>query len=215
MRRAVVIPALAAAMLAASTATFDIPHVQADTDGPEQVTIMGDSHVSVMIDSLYPGAHRNGNEGTVIDGKYRIYALNGIKLQQVVSGKGVVKAGVHAVGRTNVRKWRSAISKGPNTIVVNLGTNDGGPRAKDIKAFMRLAGKERDVYWVMPHYRSCPICRDRHDRELKAAAKRFANLHLIPVRDLRLKLASDRLHAGGKANSRALWSRIKESIKAE
>ena len=173
---------------------------------------MGDSHVVLMINDLYPGAYANGAEGTLINGKFRVYGLNGIKLRQVVSGRGVVKAGEQVVGKTNVDRWRKAISTGLDTIVVNLGTNDGGPSARDIDKFMRLAGKDRRVFWIKPYYTSCPACRAIHDFELKAAAKRFPNLHLIKVGDLGLQLSSDGLHALGKANSRALWERIKETI---
>ena len=148
-------------------------------------------------------------------GNYRtflVYALNGIKLSQVVNGRGVVKAGESSVGTTNVNKWRKAISSGPSTIVVNLGTNDGGPSAKDIDKFMRIAGKDRRVFWIAPFYTSCPACRAIHDYELKAAAKRFPNFTIIKVADLGLNLSSDGLHAFGKANSRAIWERIEEMV---
>ena len=49
---------------------------------------------------------------------------------------------------------------------------------------------------------------------LKAAAKRHANLDLIKVKDLRLDVSSDGLHAFGRANSQALWDRINETITA-
>jgi hypothetical protein len=178
---------------------------------PAEVTIMGDSHVVLMINDLYPGAYVNGREGTRLEKTFLIYGLNGIKLTQVLNGRGIVKAGERAVGTTDVRKWRKAISTGPNTIVVNLGTNDGGPKAWDIDAFMRLAGKDRRVFWIKPYYTSCPLCRVLHDVELKAAAKRHANLKLIKVRDLGLTLGSDGLHAFGRTNSQALWNRIIET----
>jgi hypothetical protein len=225
MRRFLVVPALAAMGLALSAVA--LAHAPAQAGGvdpgralaasesptePAQYTIMGDSHVVVMIDDLYPGAHANGNEGTLIDGGFLIYGMNGIKLQQVVNGRGVVKAGVSAVGTTDVRKWRKALSTGPDTIVVNLGTNDGGPRAKDIDKFMRIAGKKRHVFWIAPFYTSCPACRAIHDYELKAAAKRFPNFTIIKVADLGLNLSSDGLHAFGKANSRAIWERIEDAV---
>ncbi len=216
---------LAASFLAASGVALGMAPVQADGVASErmssaslersksaQVTIMGDSHIVLMINNVYPGAHANGNEGTRIDGKYRVYGLNGIKLHQVVNGRGVVKAGVRVVGRTNVNKWRKAISQGPKTIVVNLGTNDGGPKAQDIDKFMRLAGKDRRVFWIKPYYTSCPACRARHDYQLDVAAKRFSNLTLVRVNDLRLTLGSDGLHAFGSANNRALWNRIMETV---
>ncbi len=177
-----------------------------------QYTIMGDSHVVVMINDMYPGYYSSGNEGTLIHRTFLVYALNGIKLSQVVNGRGVVKAGESSVGTTNVNKWRKAISSGPNTIVVNLGTNDGGPSAKDIDKFMRIAGKDRRVFWIAPFYTSCPACRAIHDYELKAAAKRFPNFTIIKVADLGLNLSSDGLHAFGKANSRAIWERIEEMV---
>lgn len=173
---------------------------------------MGDSHVVVMINDMYPGYYSSGNEGTLIQRTFLVYALNGIKLSQVVNGRGVVKAGESSVGTTNVNKWRKAISSGPNTIVVNLGTNDGGPSAKDIDKFMRIAGKDRRVFWIAPFYTSCPACRAIHDYELKAAAKRFPNFTIIKVADLGLNLSSDGLHAFGKANSRAIWERIEEMV---
>ncbi len=129
-------------------------------------------------------------------------------------GKGVVKAGVSVVGTTDVRKWRKAIQTGPDTIVVNLGTNDGGPSAADIDRFMRLAGKDRRVFWVKPFYTSCPACREIHDYELTAAAQRHPNLYLVKVNDLGLTLGSDGLHAYGTSNSQALWTRIKDTIRA-
>ena len=52
--------------------------------------IMGDSHIVFMINHLYPGAHAHGNEVTLIDQKFLIYGMNGIKLHQVVNGRGVV-----------------------------------------------------------------------------------------------------------------------------
>jgi hypothetical protein len=216
--------ALAAVGLAATVA-LGIAPVQAEGVGSDRAlvtgqsradsaryTIMGDSHFVLMLRDLYPGAYANGREGTVINRKFLIYALNGIKLSQVVHGRGVVKAGVSVIGTTDVGKWRRAISTGPDTIVVNLGTNDGGPRAQDIDTFMRLAGKDRRVFWVEPYYTSCPACRAIHDYELKAAAKRFANFHIIKTRDLRLNVSADGLHAFGRSNSRALWDRIRETV---
>ncbi len=175
---------------------------------------MGDSHTLLMIDDVFPGEYSSGDEGTVIRDRFHVFAINGIKLRQVMRGKGVVRAGVSVVGTTDVRKWRKAIHTGPDTIVVNLGTNDGGPSAVDIDKFMRLAGKDRQVYWVKPFYTSCPTCREMHDYQLKAAAQRHANLHLVKVNDLGLTLGSDGLHAYGKTNSRAIWIRIKETIRA-
>jgi len=213
MRRSLALPAVAIV----ATIALGIAPVQAEDAGQPRAksaeyTIMGDSHFVLMFSDLYPGAYANGREGTVIDHQFRVYALNGIKLSQVVRGRGVVKAGELAVGTTNVNKWRKAISSGPDTIVVNLGTNDGGPRAQDIDTLMRLAGKDRRVFWVEPYYRSCPACRAIHDYELKAAAKRFANFHIIKTRDLKLDVSSDGLHAFGKSSSRALWDRIREAI---
>lgn len=179
-----------------------------------QVTIMGDSHTLLMIDDVFPGEYSSGDEGTVIRDRFHVFAINGIKLRQVMRGKGVVRAGVSVVGTTDVRKWRKAIHTGPDTIVVNLGTNDGGPSAVDIDKFMRLAGKDRQVFWVKPFYTSCPACREIHDYQLKAAAQRHPNLHLVKVNDLGLTLGSDGLHAYGKTNSRAIWIRIKETIRA-
>lgn len=178
---------------------------------PAQFTLMGDSHVMVMMDVLFPGAYENGAEGTRIK-KFVVYGLNGIKLQQVVNGRGVVTAGESVVGTTNVDKWRKALRTGPDTIVVDLGTNDGGPTATDIDRFMRIVGQDRHVFWIAPYYTSCPACRAIHDLELKAAVTRHANLHLIKVRDLHLDVSSDGLHAYGKANSHALWDRIMETI---
>jgi hypothetical protein len=225
MRRFLVVPALAATGLAFSAVALGLAPAQAggvdpgralaaseSPTEPAQYTIMGDSHVVVLINDLYPGAHANGNEGTLIDGGFLIYGMNGIKLHQVVNGRGIVNAGELAVGTTNVNKWRKALSTGPDTIVVNLGTNDGGPRAKDIDKFMRIAGKKRHVFWIAPFYTSCPACRAIHDYELKAAAKRFPNFTIIKVADLGLNLASDGLHAFGKANSRAIWERIEELV---
>ncbi|MFM1964671.1 MAG: hypothetical protein RL134_396 [Actinomycetota bacterium] len=225
VRRFSVVPVLAAVGLAVSAVVAGLAPAHADglgsgralaTDQPraeaEQYTIMGDSHVVVMMDALYPGAYTNGAEGTLIDGKFVVYGLHGIKLQQVVNGRGLVKAGERAVGTTNVSRWKKALRTGPDTIVVNLGTNDGGPKAWDIDRFMRLAGKDRRVFWVEPYYTSCPACRALHDYELKAAAKRFSNFHIIKTRDLGLVLASDGLHAFGRANSQALWDRIMEEI---
>ena len=215
MRRFLAVPAFAAVGLALSAVALGLAPAQAEgvSPGPSPAyTIMGDSHIVVMINDLYPGAHANGNEGTVINGEFLIYGMNGIKLHQVVNGRGLVKAGERAVGTTNVNKWRKAISTGPDTIVVNLGTNDGGPKAQDIDTFMRLAGKERQVFWIAPYYTSCPACRAIHDFELKAAAKRFPNFTIIKVGDLGLRIASDGLHAFGKANSQALWDRIEEVI---
>ena len=225
MRRFLALPALAATGLALSAVALGLGPAQAggvdpgralpaseSPTEPAQYTIMGDSHVVVMINDLFPGAHANGNEGTLIDGGFLIYGMNGIKLDQVVNGRGLVKAGERATGTTNVNKWRKALSTGPDTIVVNLGTNDGGPRAQDIDKFMRIAGKKRHVYWIAPFYTSCPACRAIHDYELKAAAKRFPNFTIIKVADLGLNLSSDGLHAFGKANSRAIWERIEEWV---
>jgi hypothetical protein len=225
MRRFLVVPALAATGLALSAVALGLAPAQAggvdpgralpaseSPTEPTQYTIMGDSHVVVMINDLFPGTHANGNEGTLIDGGFLIYGMNGIKLQQVVNGRGIVSAGELAVGTTNVNKWRKALSTGPDTIVVNLGTNDGGPRAQDIDKFMRIAGKKRHVFWIAPFYTSCPACRAIHDYELKAAAKRFPNFTIIKVADLGLNLSSDGLHAFGKANSRAIWERIEELV---
>ena len=175
---------------------------------------MGDSHTLLMINDMFPGQYSSGDEGTVVDGRFHVYAINGIKLRQVMRGKGVVEAGVRVIGTTNVTKWRREIRRSPDTIVVNLGTNDGGPSAADIDKFMRLAGKNRDVFWVKPFYRSCPACRAIHDYQLDAAAKRHPNLYLVRVNDLGLTLGSDGLHAYGRANSRALWNRIMETINA-
>jgi hypothetical protein len=225
MRRFLVVPALAATGLALSAVALGLAPAQAggvdpgralpaseSPTEPTQYTIMGDSHVVVMINDLFPGTHANGNEGTLIDGGFLIYGMNGIKLDQVVNSRGLVKAGERATGTTNVNKWRKALSTGPDTIVVNLGTNDGGPRAQDIDKFMRIAGKNRHVYWIAPFYTSCPACRAIHDYELKAAAKRFPNFTIIKVADLGLNLSSDGLHAFGKANSRAIWERIEELV---
>ena len=225
MLRARGIPALATAGVAALTIALGVMPAHADGVGasralskiepPREVplfTIMGDSHVTLMINDLYPGVHANGHEGTLLNDKFVIYGLSGISLHQVVNGRGVVKAGESVIGTTNVDRWREELRTGPDTIVVNLGTNDGGPKAKDIDKFMRLAGPDRHVYWIAPYYTSCPACRAIHDFELKAAAKRHANLDLIPVRDLRLNLSSDGLHAFGLANSQALWDRIKHTI---
>ena len=227
MPRFLVVSALAAVGLAASTVALGVVPAQADRVGsadtspaaqprtePEQYIIMGDSHIVLMINDLYPGAHANGNEGTRLDNGFVVYGLNGIKLRQVVNGRGVVKAGVRAVGTTDVEKWRKALRTGPDTIVVNLGTNDGGPKATDIDKFMRLAGKDRQVYWIKPYYKSCPACRAIHDFELTAAAKRHANLDLIKVKDLRLDVSSDGLHAFGRGQSQALWDRINATITA-
>ena len=179
-----------------------------------QVTIMGDSHTLIMINDVFPGEYSSGDEGTLVNGRFHVFAINGIKLRQVMRGKGVVKAGVSAVGTTNVSKWRKALRTGPDTIVVNLGTNDGGPKATDIDRFMRIAGKDRQVFWVKPFYSSCPACREIHDYQLDTAAQRHANLHLVRVNDLGLTLGSDGLHAYGKTNSRALWNRINDTISA-
>lgn len=227
MRPPIVVSALAAMGLAASMVVLGVVPAPADRVGsasaspaaqprtePAQVTIMGDSHIVLMINDLYPGAHANGNEGTRLDNGFVVYGLNGIKLSQVVNGRGVVKAGERAVGTTNVVKWRKALRTGPDTIVVNLGTNDGGPKATDIDKFMRLVGKDRQVYWIEPYYTSCPACRAIHDVELTAAAKRHANLDLIKVKDLRLDVSSDGLHAFGRGQSQALWDRINETITA-
>ena len=225
MRRFLVVPALAATGLALSAVALGLAPAQAGGVDPRralpasesptktaQYLIMGDSHVVVMINDLFPGAHANGNEGTLIDQKFLIYGMNGIQLHQVVNGRGLVKAGERAVGTTNVNKWRKALSTGPDTIVVNLGTNDGGPRSMDIDKFMRLAGKKRHVFWIAPFYTSCPACRAIHDYELKSAAKRFPNFTIIKVADLGLNVSSDGLHAFGKANSRAIWERIEEMV---
>lgn len=179
---------------------------------PPRYILMGDSHVTLLMDELFPGAYVGGQEGTRINEEFVVYGLNGIKLHQVVTGRGIVKAGVSAVGTTNVEKWRRALRTGPATVVVNLGTNDGGPTAADIDKFMRIVGEGRHVFWIAPYYTSCPACRAIHDFELKAAAKRHANLTLIKVRDLHLDVSSDGLHAYGKANSQALWDRITQSI---
>lgn len=221
------IAALAAVGLAASTMALAAVPAQADRAGlasaspgaqlraePARVTIMGDSHVVLMINDLYPGAHANGNEGTRLDNGFLVYGLNGIKLSQVVNGRGVVKAGESVIGTTDVGKWRKALRTGPDTIVVNLGTNDGVPKATDIDKFMRLAGPDRHVFWIEPYYRSCPACRAIHDFELRAAAKRHANLDLIKVKDLRLDVSFDGLHAFGRGQSQALWDRINETISA-
>lgn len=189
----------------------DLTEIQPPPE-PLQFTLMGDSHVVLMVDDLYPGAYVNGREGTRVDEQVVVYALNGLKLRQVVHGRGVVKAGEGTVGTTDVGKWRKALRTGPDTIVVNLGTNDGGPKADDIDRFMRLAGKDRHVFWIAPYYTSCPACREIHDFELKAAAKRHANLEIIPTKDLRLDVSSDGLHAFGRAASQALWNRIIETI---
>ena len=82
----------------------------------------------------------------------------------------------------------------------------------DIDKFMRLAGKDRHVFWIAPFYTSCPACRAIHDYELKSAAQRFPNFTIIKVADLGLNVSSDGLHAFGKANSRAIWERIEEMI---
>jgi len=182
---------------------------------PLRFTPMGDSHVVLMVNDLFPGAYVEGSEGTRVDEQVTVYALNGLKLSQVVQGRGTVKAGESAVGTTDVGKWRKGLRTGPDTIVVNLGTNDGGPKAYDIDRFMRLAGKDRHVFWIAPYYTSCPACRAIHDYELKAATKRHPNLEIIPVKDLRLDVSSDGLHAFGRAASRALWHRIIETISPE
>lgn len=226
MHRARGIPTLAVAGVTALTIALGIMPAQAESDGSgrvltagqarsnsTQVTIMGDSHTLIMINDMFPGEYSSGDEGTLINDRFHVFAINGIKLRQVMRGNGVVEAGVSFVGTTNVDKWREALRTGPDTIVVNLGTNDGGPKAVDIDKFMRLVGADRHVYWIAPYYTSCPVCRAIHDYELKAAAKRHANLDLIPVKDLRLTLSPDGLHAFGKANSRALWERIKETVK--
>ena len=70
---------------------------------------MGDSHVVVMINDMYPGYYSSGNEGTLIHRTFLVYALNGIKLSQVVNGRGVVKAGESSVGTTSgERRSRAA-----------------------------------------------------------------------------------------------------------
>lgn len=227
MRRAVVIPALAAVGLAASAMALAVVPAHAEGVGSDpaftasqarsdsaQVTIMGDSHTLIMINDVFPGEYSSGDEGTLVNGRFHVFAINGIKLRQVMRGKGVVKAGVSVIGTTDVSKWRKALRAGPDTIVVNLGTNDGGPKAADIDRFMRIAGKDRQVFWVKPFYSSCPACRGIHDYQLDTAAQRHANLHLVRVNDLGLTLGSDGLHAYGKTNSRALWNRINETISA-
>lgn len=225
MRRPPVLSALAAVALVSAMVALGVLPAQAVGAGtgrdlteiqpppePLQFILMGDSHVVLMVNDLYPGAYVNGREGTRVDEQVVVYALNGLKLSQVVHGRGVVKAGESAIGTTDVGKWRKALRTGPDTIVVNLGTNDGGPKAYDIDRFMRLAGKDRYVFWIAPYYTSCPACRAIHDYELKAAAKRHANLKIIPVKDLRLDVSSDGLHAFGRAASQALWNRIIETI---
>lgn len=187
------------------------PASEPSTTEPPAFTLMGDSHVTLLIDTLYPGAYVSGQEGTRI-GDFVVYGLNGLKLSQVVNGKGTVMAGESAVGTTNVDKWRRGLRTGPDTVVVNLGTNDGGPKASDIDRFMRIVGERRQVFWIAPYYTRCPACRAIHDFELKAAAKRHANLRLIKVRDLRLDVSSDGLHAFGQASSQALWDRITETV---
>lgn len=211
--------------LVASTVALGLAPVQADggrsdrasetsqpRDKVPRVTVMGDSHVLIMINDMFPGRYSSGDEGTIIDKSFHVYAINGIKLTQVMRGRGVVKAGVSVVGTTDVTQWRKAIRRGPDTIVVNLGTNDGGPTAGDIDKFMRLAGTDRQVFWVKPYYTSCPACRAIHDYQLDAAAQRHANLHLVKVNDLGITLASDGLHAYGRTNSRAIWNRIMDTI---
>ena len=178
----------------------------------DQITIMGDSHTLLMINDMFPGQYSSGDEGTVVDGRFHVYAINGIKLRQVMRGKGIVEAGVSVIGTTNVSKWRRELRTGPKTIVVNLGTNDGGPSAADIDKFMRVAGKNRAVFWVKPFYKSCPACRAIHDYQLDAAAKRHRNLYLVRVNDLGITLGSDGLHAYGRTNSRAIWNRIMEAV---
>lgn len=214
MRRSLVISALAALGLVFSTVAVGLAPSHADevSADPPQVTIMGDSHTLLMINDIFPGQYSSGDEGTLIDDRFHVYAINGIKLRQVMRGKGVVKAGVSVVGTTNVRKWRKALRTGPDTIVVNLGTNDGGPTAADIDKFMSLVGQDRQVFWVKPFYTSCPACRAIHDYQLDAAAQRHPNLSLVKVKDLGLTLESGGLHAYGKANSRALWNRITDTI---
>ncbi|MFZ4509788.1 MAG: hypothetical protein ACOYNJ_02420 [Candidatus Nanopelagicales bacterium] len=225
MRRFLALPALAGVGLALSAAALGLAPAHAGGAGTDrapstsqprtpapQVTFMGDSHVVVMINDMFPGEYSSGAEGTIVGGRFHTFAINGIKLRQVMRGRGVVKAGVSVVGTTNVTKWRQAIRRGPDTIVVNLGTNDGGPSAADIDKFMRLAGKDRRVFWVKPYYTSCPACRAIHDFQLDAAAQRHANLRLVKVNDLGLTLAPDGLHAYGRTNSRAIWNRIQDTI---
>ena len=225
MRRPSVLSAIAAVALMSAMVALGVVPAQAVGAGsgpalsatqpraePGQVTIMGDSHTLIMINDVFPGEYSSGDEGTLVADRFHVFAINGIKLRQVMGGKGVVKAGVSAVGTTDVRKWRKALRTGPDTIVVNLGTNDGGPSAADIDKFMRLAGKDRQVFWVKPFYSSCPACRAIHDHQLDAAALRHANLHLVKVNDLGLRLGSDGLHAFGKSNSQALWNRITQAI---
>ena len=214
VRRTVVVPVLAALGLMLSTVAGGLVPAQADQARPKpaQVTIMGDSHTLLMINDVFPDQYSSGDEGTVINDRFHVYAINGIKLRQVMRGKGVVEAGVSVIGTTDVTQWRWALRKGPDTVVVNLGTNDGGPRAADIDKLMRLVGKDRHVLWVKPFYTSCPACRAIHDYQLDAAAQRHPNLSLIRVDDLGLTLESTGLHAYGKANSRALWKRITDTI---
>ena len=227
MRRSLGIATLASAGLVISTIALAVVPAQAEGVGSDpaltasqarsdsaQVTIMGDSHTLIMINDVFPGEYSSGDEGTLVNGRFHVFAINGIKLRQVMRGKGVVKAGVSVVGTTNVSKWRKALRTGPDTIVVNLGTNDGGPKAADIDRFMRIAGKDRQVFWVKPFYSSCPACRAIHDYQLDTAAQRHANLHLVKVNDLGLTLGSDGLHAYGKTNSQALWDRINDTISA-
>lgn len=225
VRRPPVLPALAAAALVSAMVALAIVPAQAAGAGsgsaffatqpraePGQVTIMGDSHTVIMMNDVFPGQYSSGDEGTLVNDRFHVFALNGIKLSQVMQGKGVVEAGVSVIGTTDVRKWRKALRTGPDTVVVNLGTNDGGPSAADIDKFMRLVGKDRQVFWVKPFYASCPACRAIHDYQLDAAARRHANLHLVKVNDLGLRLGSDGLHAYGKSNSHALWNRINQAI---
>ena len=204
-----IVPAQAAGAGSGSAPSATQPRAE-----PGQVTIMGDSHTVIMMNDVFPGQYSSGDEGTLVNERFHVFALNGIKLRQVMRGKGIVKAGVSVIGTTNVQKWRKALRTGPDTIVVNLGTNDGGPKATDIDRFMRVAGKDRQVFWVKPFYKSCPACRAIHDYELDAAAQRHPNLHLVRVNDLGLTLGSDGLHAYGATNSRALWNRIDDTIKA-
>ena len=209
MRRPLVILALAVLALMAPGI---VPAHAGPQPRPLEITVMGDSHALIMINDVFPGQYASGDEGTLVNDRFHVFAINGLKLRQVVRGRGVVKAGESVVGTTNVDKWRRALRRGPDTIVVNLGTNDGGPSAADIDRFMRLAGKDRRVFWVKPFYSSCPACRAIHDYQLDAAARRHSNLYLVKVNDLGLTLGSDGLHAYGRSNSHALWNRITDTI---
>ncbi|MFM8774625.1 MAG: hypothetical protein ACKOFP_12515, partial [Actinomycetota bacterium] len=123
MRRALLTSAIAATTVVLGTMPAHADDVGRSREltetrpAPEPIryTIMGDSHVTLMFKELYPGAHENGHEGTLLNDKFEIYGLNGISLHQVVNGRGVVKAGVSAVGTTTVDKWRQALRTGPET----------------------------------------------------------------------------------------------------